>query len=167
MQKSCFYDTAGIGFIWRKAVQLFHRSDYHYFKKTGIQLFGGSAWWILPDKVIEYILCEYDNNGEYIQRLLATYTPEETFFQILTMRTDYSNLVKLNNPSSVEQSCKTFAYFSDIGKPFCGHPYILTTENAKLLSNLDDYWIARKFDMESDEAIFDYIDFNLLNNEGQ
>lgn len=165
-KKSFFYKTfRGIGFVWRKCLQITHKSDYYYCKKKKIKLYGGSAWWILPDKIIHYILYTY-NNETFVKKLLETYTPEETFFQIMTMRTKYSRLVDLNPVDSVEQSCKTYAYFSDKNKPFCGHPYIITTKNKEMISGLSNYWIARKFDITVDDKILDFIDKNLNMKEG-
>lgn len=156
----CF--LRGLGFLWKKQLQFLHKADIDYFNHTGIKIYGGSAWWILPDIAVNYILKEYKGMEEYINRLLLTYTPEETFFQILTMRSEVREMVKLNPENSTNQSCKTFAYFSDAGKPFCGHPYTLTMQNAEMLLNMKDYWIARKFEINEDSDILDFIDDNLL-----
>ena len=134
-----------------------HLTDYHHFQKLGIHLYGGSAWWILPDVAIDYILSEYDANPPYVAALLKTDTPEETFFQIMTMRSPVKDLVHINPPDMVEQSCKTWAYFSDAGKPFKGHPYIITANEYQRLME-SDFWIARKFDSTVDSRILDMLD---------
>lgn len=128
-------------------------------KKLAVNLYGGSAWWILPDIVISYILEEYLKEEKYIRELSRTMTPEETFFQIMTMRSPLSNMVELNPPNMVEQNCKTYAYFWGIDKPPVGHPYIFTMDDINLLRDkAKNFFFARKFDSNVDAAIFDYID---------
>ena len=123
----------------------------------GIPLYGGSAWWALPDVAMDYILSEYTANPPYVSALLGTNTPEETFFQIMTMRSPVKDLVHINPADMTEQNCKTWAYFSDVGKPFKGHPYIFTVnEYQKLIAS--DAWIARKFDSAVDSEILDMLD---------
>lgn len=141
--------------VIQKLIGVIHRTDYDLLRKKNIELYGGSAWWILPDKIIDFILDEKEK--EYVQDLLSTWTPEETFFQIMAMRSPISNLVHINPPEQVSQSCKTWAYFSDEDKPFCGHPYIFTkTEFSKLVES--ECWFARKFDFCKDADIFDMLD---------
>ena len=116
----------------------------------------------MPDIVINYIIQEYNGNKEYIHFMLdESQTPEETFFQILTMRSPVSNLVEVNPIEMVAQNCKTWAYFSDDGKPFKGHPYIFTTQEFDKLC-ASECWFARKFDETVDNEIFDLIDQKLL-----
>ena len=137
--------------------RVFHATDFHRFQKQGIALYGGSAWWILPDVAIDYILSEYDAAPDYVTALLNTNTPEETFFQIMVMRSPVKDMVHINPPDMVAQHCKTWAYFSDVGKPFKGHPYIFTVnEYDRLISS--DFWIARKFDSTVDSRILDMLD---------
>ena len=131
--------------------------DFHRFQREGISIYGGSAWWSLPDVAIDYILSEYDAAPDYVTALLNTNTPEETFFQIMTMRSPVKELVHINPPDMVAQHCKTWAYFSDVGKPFKGHPYIFTAaEYDRLIAS--DFWIARKFDSTVDSEILDMLD---------
>ena len=144
-------------YIWEKIVSFLHIPDYDKLSKTGVKLYGGSAWWILPDVAIEYIFQEYNAEARYTQALLSTWTPEETFFQTMTMRSDVGKLVNINSVDRVDQSCKTWAYFSDEGKPFVGHPYIFTKdEYQKLIGH--DCWFARKFDATIDNSILDMLD---------
>ena len=137
--------------------------DFHRFQRKGIAIYGGSAWWILPDVAIDYILSEYDAAPDYVTALLDTNTPEETFFQIMTMRSPVKDLVHINPADMVAQHCKTWAYFTDVGKPFKGHPYIFTTEEYDRLIT-SDFWIARKFDSTIDSRILDMLDAFLREN---
>lgn len=138
-------------------VSIFRLTDYHRFQRQGISIYGGSAWWILPDVAIDCILSEYDANPPYVSALLGTNTPEETFFQIMTMRSPVKDLVHINPTDMVAQHCKTWAYFSDVDKPFKGHPYIFTVNEYDRLIN-SDFWIARKFDSTVDSKILDMLD---------
>lgn len=130
---------------------------YKHFSSYGYGLYGGSAWWILPDQVISFILDEVKSNSKKIQKLKTTYTPEETFFQIMTMASPLSESVVVNPIDMVAQNCMTYAHFSDEGKPFMGHPYILTKDDYPKLKSMPQLF-ARKFDMEVDEDIFNLID---------
>lgn len=148
--------------VLQRFEEMSKRNTYARLDREQVRLFGGSAWWVLPDIVINYIIQEYNGNKEYIHFMLdESQTPEETFFQILTMRSPVSNLVEVNPIEMVAQNCKTWAYFSDDGKPFKGHPYIFTTQEFDKLC-ASECWFARKFDETVDNEIFDLIDQKLL-----
>lgn len=128
--------------------------------QLGIDIYGGSMWWILPDQIVDFILEEMEKQkaDSYLSLLLdECFTPDETFFQIMAMRSDLKSLVQMNPVDQVTQNCKTWAYFSDEDKPFKGHPYIFTEkEYPKLCAS--DRWFARKFDITVDSRIFDLLD---------
>lgn len=146
----------------RKLGELCKRDCYSELQKENIALYGGSAWWILPDIVMSFILDELKKNTYYIYLLLEqSNTPEETFFQILTMRSPVADQVDVNPEDMVAQNCKTWAYFSDDGKPFKGHPYIFTAHEFDKLRN-SECWIARKFDETEDKSILDLLDQQVL-----
>lgn len=132
-------------------------SLYHQLKNRGVEVFGGSAWWILPDIAIEYIYDEYSKSGEVVNLILQAITPEELFFQIMTMQSPVKNLVEVLPKDNVGQNCKTWAYFYDEDKPPRCHPYIFTVNEYNKLVN-SDCWIARKFDESVDSKIFDMLD---------
>jgi len=151
--------------IVRKLTRSLNMGVYKELCKENIALYGGSAWWILPDQAVDYILEEYEKTPLYIQTLLnKTNTPEETFFQIMTMRSPVAQMVDINPIDMVAQNCKTWAYFSDEGKPFKGHPYVFTENEYEKLKK-SPFWIARKFDITVDDKILDLIDLNLLKEE--
>jgi hypothetical protein len=120
-------------------------------------LYGGSQWWILPDQVIEFIINEMQSNSKEIKKLTKTMTPDETFFQIMTMASPLSNLVEINPIDMVAQNCMTYANFSVEGKPFTGHPYIFTKDDFNKLIEMPQLF-ARKFDINTDSEIIDMID---------
>lgn len=138
--------------------------SFKKLKNAGVELYGGSAWWILPDKAVNYINEEYNKQDE-IQELLLdrSITPEETYFQIMAMRSPVKNQVEVNSIDMVEQNCKTWAYFSDAGKPFKGHPYIFTKNEFERIKN-SKFWFARKFDESVDSDIMDMIDKEISDN---
>ena len=135
---------------------------YSHLQREGVGVYGGSQWWILPDVVIEFILNEYESSklSEYL--LNNVFTPDETYVQIMTMRSPLRSKVKLNSVERVSQNSKTWAYFSDTGKPATGHPYIFTMNEYEKIANKKDCWFARKFDMDEDAEILDLIDRNII-----
>lgn len=149
-------------FIFYKIAKSFH-TTFDDLQKNGCKLYGGSAWWILPDIIIDDLLEKYNNpNNKCISLLKNTNTPEETFFQIMVMNSHFSNMVNVNSKDMVAQNCMTYAYFSDEGKPFKGHPYIFTATDYKKIIKLP-HLFARKFDDQIDSEILDLIDEKVLN----
>lgn len=148
--------------VFEAMLPIVKKTAYHSLKREKIELYGGSAWWILPDIVIDYVISEISRKKSYIDTILnEVNTPEEVFFQIMAMRSSLKSMVKVNPSNQREQNCKTWAYFSDKGKPFRGHPYIFTEgEFEKIREN--ECWIARKFDLLEDSKIFDMIDDYIL-----
>lgn len=129
--------------------------------KIHCKLYGGSAWWILPKPVVEEVIQQIDMNTELVKAFKLKTTPEETFFQTITMKTELSNLVDINPIDAVAQNCETFAYFQDVDKEPTGHPYIFTINEFKKIQNLP-HLFARKFDINIDSAILDKIDSEIL-----
>jgi hypothetical protein len=146
-----------------RLIGLFYDNPYKKFIKLNCKLYGGSAWWVLPDLAIHYINERYHNpNDKIIEVLKQTYTPEETFFQIMVMQSILASRVELNSKFTVSQNCLTYAHFTDVGKPFNGHPYHFEAVDLKKLMRLPHYF-ARKFDDTVDKVILDLIDQRILN----
>lgn len=127
-----------------------------------IPLYGGSAWWILPDIIIDEIFTFIENNKDFIELFKWTDTPEETFFQTLSMQSTISKLIQCNPPYERSQNCLTYAHFERGDKAFTGHPHVLETVDFNWLVQLPLY-IARKFDVDIDATILDKLD-NFLDN---
>lgn len=136
-------------------------TTYNRLKKHGVQLYGGSAWWCLPDKAIDDILNDIDTHIKLFELYQKTYTPEETFFQTYIMRSSVANLVDINPPEARAQNSLTYANFETSTKKFAGHPHIITVDDWKWLNKRPEY-IARKFDLSVDSAILDTIDSEIL-----
>ena len=151
--------------IYERALSILGRDTYHELRKMEVSLYGGSAWWILPDSIINYILEKYVNKDSISEIILnESVTPEETFFQTMAKRSPLSDLIETNPKDMVLQNCKTWAYFFDDDKPFVGHPYIFTINEIDKLQNTN-FWFARKFDMTIDSNIMDKLDIIISDNK--
>lgn len=149
-------------YFMEKIISIF-KNPYKDLKKYNIDLYGGSAWWILPLDIINFAYNEYMKKSKYIKILSKTYTPEETFFQIMAKLSPLSYLVQCNPKDMVLQNCKTYAYFFNDKKPFKGHPYEFTVADIDVLNECrNNFYFARKFDSTIDYKVLDYIDDNFM-----
>lgn len=140
-------------------------TTYKRLVNSGVELYGGSAWWVLPNTVIDFILKELETRSPCTSIILdESTTPEETFFQIMIMRSPARELVDVNPPEMVLQNCKTYAYFFSETKKFTGHPHVFMSTDKKILQEKveEGFWFARKFDITENEEILDWMDSQLL-----
>lgn len=101
----------------------------------------GSQWWALTSQSLNRIMEFLDNHAEILTFFSTTLVPDECFFQTLYMETSSKN----TRDSSV---C-----FVNWGKSK-RNPECFTKEDFEKLLNLSKkYLIARKFDVNVDEAI--------------
>lgn len=133
------------------------KSPYKRLKKLKCELYGGSAWWILPREIILDCIKEVENNSKIVKAFKLKNTPEETFFQTMSMKSKYKNMIDLNKPDAILQNCMTYAYFFDNNHKPTGHPYIFNAGNFDMLKNRKELF-ARKFDMDIDNEILNLID---------
>ena len=138
-------------------------ADYKLFKYR-IPLFGGSAWWVLPDVIVNEMFDYLDENKQFVRDFKNTVTPEETFFQTMSMHSSLSHMIDLNDVDEREQNCLTYANFSPEGKIFSGHPYCIVKDDFKTLIKRHEF-IARKFDETCDSEILDKLDDYIEHNE--
>ena len=124
-------------------------------------VYGGSAWWVLPDLVIKEIINDMNNNAPIVDLFKKSQTPEETFFQSFTMRSSLSKLVDVNPKEQVSQNCLTFANFTNPYKQFVGHPHIITVDDWWWLKERKEFF-ARKFDECVDNKIIGIINKEIL-----
>ncbi|MBX0357719.1 beta-1,6-N-acetylglucosaminyltransferase [Halobacillus sp. Nhm2S1] len=152
-------------YIFFKFLRFFIVHPYKELKNLNCSVYGGSSWWILPDIVIDDIYTQYyESNNRIISIFKKSLTPEETFFQTLTMRTSVSEYVTINFNNKFTRDCNDsliYPNFYDEKKPYMGHPHILTVEDFDKISKLHHYF-ARKFDDSIDYKILDLIDEYLL-----
>lgn len=153
--------------IAEKIEQKFYVTPFERISKYGIKLYGGSAWWILPHGVIDYINRSRKENPRLIKEYKRTWTPEETFFQTMTMNSPYAEYLANGYPPIYDtepgdQPCMTYANFITPTKPFRGHPHIITLEDFERIMSKKALF-ARKFDMNIDSKVIDMID-KMINN---
>lgn len=129
-------------------------------KKKNVFPYGGSEWWILPDEVVREILIKQEKDKEICNLIKKGFTPDEIFFQTLIMTTEEAKNIHINAPYDSERNCATYIDFGGNGKPIVAHPYILGIENIKQLKEAKKkgYLFARKFDIDVDREILDYLD---------
>lgn len=153
----------GVGVLMRKLLYLSGKTALQKINKKGWKIYGGSAWWVLPDYVIDAIEKDYNSKTEFATMMLdESTTPEETFFQSMVMHLFFSDNQKNNIPKMKIQHLKTFVDFGGkSGRPVVCHPYTITTEDYDRLCS-SSCWFARKFDRNVDSEIFDKIDEFLL-----
>ena len=136
-------------------------SIYRILKRYKVEIYGGSAWWVLPDIAINDMLIDIDKKPYISDCLLNSYTPEETYFQTMVMRTSVRDRVFVNNIYERKQNCLTYANFETPQKKFCGHPYIITEDDVQWLIERPEY-IARKFDETVCSKVLDIIEHEIL-----
>ena len=145
------------------------RSNAHgELSRRGIRHYGGSAWWIVTDDMADCLLDERDNLGEDSRfwPLTAVDVPEENWYQTVLMNSGFADDIEVNPPDMVGQNCKTYAHFNPDGRPFTGHPYILTEGDENLLRELArSRFFARKFDDAVGSSVLDWIDSELLGSD--
>ena len=142
-------------------ITFFLKSPYSRLKKAGCDLYGGSAWWILPKEIVSDCVNEVEKNTSIIKAFRLKNTPEETFFQTMAMRSSFRDQVDLNDIYEIKQNCMTYAYFFDEEHEATGHPYVLTEKNFDMLRHRNELF-ARKFDLNIDRTIFELLDEKIL-----
>ncbi len=139
-------------------------NSYYALRRQNIEMYMGLAWWILPDAVIAYIQSEIEKKPAYIDVILnGTYTPEETFFQIMALKSPLKDRINVRKAGTDPGDHVTWAIFTGAkqDKPFTGHPYCFCSDDFDEIRK-SNYWIARKFDETTDRDIMDRIDTEIL-----
>lgn len=152
-----------IGVLLRQVVKLFGKTASQRIIKKGWKYYQGSAWWVLPDYIIDSIEKEYYSPSEFAKIMIdESTTPEETYFQSMIMYLFCSNTQKSYNRKIIIKNLMTYVDFGDLtNRPVVCHPYIITIKDFDNLSN-SECWFARKFDDTIDSRILDKIDETLL-----
>lgn len=114
----------------------------------GLVPYGGSDWFTISAEFTKYLLSIQPSDPFY--RLMATsLLPVEIFYHTLLMNSPFKEHAVNNNLTHID--------WSDQGY----HPSTLTISDFESLKNSDKLF-ARKFDPETDEAVLDRIDQELL-----
>lgn len=114
--------------------------DYHPY--------GGSQWWCLPGNAVRYIQEFVQAHPEFIDYYRQAVIPDEMFFHTILG----------NSPFKVESGENNVTYMKWNGGP---NPAVLTARDLDQTKD-SQYLFARKFDMDTDPEILDWIDSELL-----
>jgi hypothetical protein len=114
-----------------------------------LQPYGGSSYFCLPKKHINFVLGYLKNKSNLIDFFRHTINVDEIFFQTILMNSPLKDTVINDNLRYIDWSKK--------GKPL---PAVLTIDDVDLLLNSQKLF-ARKFDIEVDQQILDSIDIDI------
>jgi hypothetical protein len=118
----------------------------------GFQPYGGSQWWCLTHSCISYILEFIENNKHYESYFRYTICPDEMFFQTIIINSPYQERVINDNLRFIDWSdCEQ-------GKGYS--PNVITCDYIESLASSAKLF-ARKFDINVDTNILNFIDANL------
>lgn len=153
----------GLGIIFRKILQLFGQTAGQRIIKNGWKYYQGSAWWVLPDCVMDKIEKEYYSPSKFAAIMIdESTTPEETYFQSMVFHLLNFDNTDPNKPQLKIQKSITYKDFgSRSNRAQTCHPYVLTKDDYNRLKETE-CWFARKFDDTLDSEIIDIIDKTLL-----
>jgi len=146
--------------LCQKLSSKFRPTAFELLSSLGVNIYGGSAWWTLPDLAVEEIFKDMEAHPNITDAFKWSFTPEETFFQTMTMRTSVAHFVDVNPVDERAQNCLTYAHFVSPTKGASCHPHILEENDWIWLQQRPEYF-ARKFDMNCSPKVFDIIDKTL------
>lgn len=122
---------------------------YRYKKiPLGYRPYGGSQWWCLPGRAIEYIREFVQAHPEFVEYYRQADIPDEMFFHTILGNSHFNVASGENN----------ITYMKWNGGP---NPAVLTARDLEQTKD-SRYLFARKFDMETAPEILDWIDSELL-----
>ena len=114
------------------------------------KIYGGSTWWSLSRKGLEYVLKFTRANPEYLKRFRHTLCAEEFYVQTILMNSPLSNRVMNKNLRYIDWVARNG-----------NKPAVLDMDDFKKISQSDAVF-ARKFDKEYSWKLFEKINKNLL-----
>lgn len=149
-------------YAFEKMTTFFEGKPLEKLEKMEINIYQGSAWWIINEEIIYWILEQYETEGEYIKVIKNTSTPEEHFFQTMCMMSPLRKYLELGDNKHI------FCNFTPEGKVITGHPYIIEkTDFMKAGGDIlnSPFYFARKFDMEGNVDAIEWIDLHILKTD--
>lgn len=136
-------------------LQKLFRVDFEYGLRFGVkpkpifndnfQCYGGLFFTILSQDCIKYLNNFYKNNPHIVDYYEETLIPEESLIQTILIN---SKKFKFYN------ECK---HYIDFSNSIHGHPRLLTETDFDAMTQ-DNYYFARKFDLNSNSSILDILD---------
>ncbi len=115
--------------------------------------YGGSQWWTLSGKCINWIAKFIKENPDFINYFKYTLIPDELFFQTMIMNSPFKEDIIDNSLTYV-----------DFTRANPTPPVVLGVEDFEFLQNGTSALLARKFDLTRGSKIFDLIDEKILNS---
>ncbi len=145
--------------IKQKFLEKFVKTPFEKLQGLGLKLSIGSQWWILPRDVVVYADTFATTNKRAMRIYRKTWTPDETFFQTMTVNHKLFELYSNDDAmwEKGDQQCMTYANFVTPTKGFRGHPHDITTEDFERIMAKKQLF-ARKFNAETDKNVIDMID---------
>jgi len=132
--------------------KLFYRRKH----PSKIKPFGGSQWWSLPIETVRLIINFIDENPYYLKYHEDTLLPDEIFFQSIIMN------LKENTDNIIVTPSITHVNWTRKNVPLPLTFTNTTKDQNELKEQSKTNLFARKFDIETDEKILDWIDKNLI-----
>jgi hypothetical protein len=112
----------------------------------GLEPYGGSMWFCLPKKHVDYTLKYLENKPDLLNFFKHSLIPDELLFQTILMNSPLKDTILNDNLRYIDWSKKGVSL-----------PAILTVDDADNLLKSPKFF-ARKFDIESDKLVLDLID---------
>jgi hypothetical protein len=106
---------------------------------------GRSQWFTIPIECVSYVLDYWENNGKFRRFVKLTWGPDEFIFQTILYNSVYKDKMVNNDLRYIDWSAKGVS------------PKTFSLSDAGILANSGKLF-ARKFDMNKDAAVLDYID---------
>lgn len=115
-------------------------------KPFDFDFYFGSQWWTITYDCANYIKEYCTKNDKYIRYFEKSIIPDECFFQTIIMQSKYSKSIQNN------------LTYINWGKNRRSPETITIEDFAKLKKINNEYFFARKFDIDEDKKIVDKID---------
>ena len=147
--------------VWKLANR-FHFTAHDYYRRRGIEVYGGAQWWIIPDVLMDFIWEKKDE--DWCERLKYAGHPDECWFHTIAMQSPMAGEILVFPTEHSAFPCRTWVSFFEEGQPFTGHPYPITMKHYEQLVS-SHWWFARKFDADVDSEILDRLDEHLKRQE--
>lgn len=115
--------------------------------------YGGSQWWTIDDKALDYILDYLAKEPSYIDYHQHTFVPDEIFFQTILLNASDPHIRQSISPNPLR--------YMNWPNPADSHPETLVIKDLQAITESPALF-ARKFDSTVDDKILDAIDRDCL-----
>ena len=119
-------------------------------KRRDIKLYTGANWFTITDKFAEFAI----SKSELMKKLRFTAHPDEIYMQTILYNSEFKNNLYYQGFDDNYDSCKRLIDWKR------GKPYIWKMEDLKEIEE-SNFFFARKFDINTDRKIIDYLNKKL------